>query len=145
MWRTGLVAPQHVGSSRTRDRTRVPCIGRRILNHCATREVLLVGFSGKGCRAFDGSLCLGSKVRPEVRALPGASAFNFKVFAPAGCCPPSRSPPRVGPAIRPWPRRPHPPSWSAKRARWTGPTTGAARKCASRCLRRIRRTRVMTP
>ena len=36
----GLVAPRHVGSSQTRDRTRVPCIGRRILNHCATREVL---------------------------------------------------------------------------------------------------------
>ena len=28
-----------MGSSRTRDRTRVSCIGRRILNHCATREV----------------------------------------------------------------------------------------------------------
>ena len=39
MWRTGLVAPRHVGSSRTRARTRVPCIGRWILNHCATREV----------------------------------------------------------------------------------------------------------
>ena len=38
LWRTGLVAPQHVGSSRTRARTRVPCISRRILNHCATRE-----------------------------------------------------------------------------------------------------------
>ena len=36
--RTGLVAPLHVGSSRTRDRTRVPCIGRWILNHCATTE-----------------------------------------------------------------------------------------------------------
>ena len=35
----GLVAPQHVGSSWTTDRTCVPCIGRRILNHCATREV----------------------------------------------------------------------------------------------------------
>ena len=34
-----LFAPQHVGSSRTRDRTRVPCTGRQILNHCATREV----------------------------------------------------------------------------------------------------------
>ena len=34
----GLVAPRHVGSSQTRARTRVPCIGRRILNHCATRE-----------------------------------------------------------------------------------------------------------
>ena len=35
----GLVAPRHMGSSRTRARTRVPCIGRRILNRCATREV----------------------------------------------------------------------------------------------------------
>ena len=37
MWLTGL-APRHVGSSQTRARTRVPCIGRQILNHCATRE-----------------------------------------------------------------------------------------------------------
>ena len=37
--RTGLVAPWHVGSSWTRARTPVPCIGRWILNHCATREV----------------------------------------------------------------------------------------------------------
>ena len=39
LWLTGLVAPWHVGSSWTRARTCVPCIGRRILNHCATREV----------------------------------------------------------------------------------------------------------
>ena len=38
LWLTGLVAPRHVGSSRTRARTCVSCIGRRILNHCATRE-----------------------------------------------------------------------------------------------------------
>ena len=31
-------APLHVGSSQTRARTRVLCIGRRILNRCATRE-----------------------------------------------------------------------------------------------------------
>ena len=36
---TGLAALRHVGSSQTRDRTRVPCIGRRILNHCTNREV----------------------------------------------------------------------------------------------------------
>ena len=35
----GLVAPQHVGSSQTRAQTRVPYIGRRILNHSITREV----------------------------------------------------------------------------------------------------------
>ena len=34
----GLVALRHVGSSQARARTHVPCIGRRILNHCATRE-----------------------------------------------------------------------------------------------------------
>ena len=37
----GLSCSGHVGSSRTRARTRVPCIGRRIHNHCATREALL--------------------------------------------------------------------------------------------------------
>ena len=30
--------PWHVGSSWTRARTHVPCIGKQILNHCATRE-----------------------------------------------------------------------------------------------------------
>ena len=38
LWVTGLFAPRHVGSSQTRARTRVPCIGRQSLNHCATRE-----------------------------------------------------------------------------------------------------------
>ena len=38
LWCTGLVAPWHVGSSRTIARTQVPCIGRRIPNHCTTRE-----------------------------------------------------------------------------------------------------------
>ncbi|XP_066864011.1 probable proton-coupled zinc antiporter SLC30A3 isoform X3 [Kogia breviceps] len=37
-WLTGPAAPRHVRSSRTGARTRVPCIGRRTLNHCATRE-----------------------------------------------------------------------------------------------------------
>ena len=35
---TGAAAPRHVGSSQTAARTRVPCIGRRTPNHCATRE-----------------------------------------------------------------------------------------------------------
>ena len=38
LWLTGLVAPRHVGSSQTRARTHVPCIGRQTPNHCATRE-----------------------------------------------------------------------------------------------------------
>ena len=40
LWLTGLIALRHVGSSQTRAQTRVPCIGRQILNHCATREAL---------------------------------------------------------------------------------------------------------
>ena len=44
LWRTGLVAPRHGRSSWTRARTYVPCIGRQILNHCATREVPQVTF-----------------------------------------------------------------------------------------------------
>ena len=44
MWLTGPVAPRHVGSSQTRARTRVPCIGRQILNHCATREAPILRF-----------------------------------------------------------------------------------------------------
>lgn len=36
----GFVAPRQVGSSRTRGRSRVPCIGRQIPIHCATGEVL---------------------------------------------------------------------------------------------------------
>ena len=38
LWSAGSVA--HVGSSQTRDPTRVPCVGRRIPVHCTTGEVL---------------------------------------------------------------------------------------------------------
>ena len=44
LWLTGLVAPWHMGSSQTRSRTRVPCIGRQTLNHYATREAPSVLF-----------------------------------------------------------------------------------------------------
>ena len=40
LWHRGLVVPRHLGSSKTRDRTCVPCIGRLILNHWTTREAL---------------------------------------------------------------------------------------------------------
>ena len=48
MWLTGPAAPWHVGSSQTRARTRVPCISRQILNHCATREAPRPGDSDAG-------------------------------------------------------------------------------------------------
>ena len=44
LWFVGLVASGHVASSQTRDRTSVPCIGRQILNHWTTREVLTLFF-----------------------------------------------------------------------------------------------------
>ena len=44
LWPTGPAAPQHAGSSQTRARTRIPCMGRQTLNHCATREALFVDF-----------------------------------------------------------------------------------------------------
>ena len=54
LWLTGLVAPQHVGSSWTRARTYVPCIGRQILNHCATREVPCPSLFVPLLKAFQG-------------------------------------------------------------------------------------------
>ena len=39
-----LVAPRHVGSSQTRDWTRISCIGRQIVSPCGTREVLSFSF-----------------------------------------------------------------------------------------------------
>ena len=38
LWHTDLVALRHVGSSQARDGTRIPCTGRQVLNHRATRE-----------------------------------------------------------------------------------------------------------
>ena len=44
LWCMGLIALRHVGPSQTRAQTHVPCIGRQILNHSATREVLKCDF-----------------------------------------------------------------------------------------------------
>ena len=44
LWLMALVAPRHVESSQTRNWTHVPCIGRQIPIHCATREVLPINF-----------------------------------------------------------------------------------------------------
>ena len=47
LWLTGPAALPHVGSSQTRARTRVPCIGRQTLNHSATREAQKLFFFEK--------------------------------------------------------------------------------------------------
>ena len=55
LWLMGLVAPRHVGSSQTRARTRVPRIGRRTPNHCATREATKLIFKIKSDPEFQQS------------------------------------------------------------------------------------------
>ena len=52
LWLTGPAAPWHVGSSQTRARTRVLCIGRQLLNHCATRQALELFLRGLGLFLF---------------------------------------------------------------------------------------------
>ena len=44
LWHMVLAAPRRVESPRIRDQTCVPCIGRLIPTHCATREVPLTYF-----------------------------------------------------------------------------------------------------
>ena len=44
LWPMDFVAPRHRESSQTRGGAHVPCIGRWILNHCTTREVLFFFF-----------------------------------------------------------------------------------------------------
>ena len=62
LWRMGLVAPRHVGSCQTRDRTRVPCTGRRILNHCATREVPMQLFFAQQTHFYQYFQIVGKKL-----------------------------------------------------------------------------------
>ena len=59
LWLTGLVTSRHVGSSQTRARTRVPCIGRQILNHCTTREAPSYLFYIWWCIYVHATLSLG--------------------------------------------------------------------------------------
>ena len=59
LWCMGLDAPWHVGSSWTRNRTHIPCTGRWILNHCATREALSVYFCKKRMQGHGFESCSG--------------------------------------------------------------------------------------
>ena len=69
----GLVAPWHVRSSRSRARTHVPCIGRWILNHCATREAL---------STLHNCLLLTALSRPFGPGILEAWATDTGVFSP---------------------------------------------------------------
>ena len=52
LWLTGPAALRHVGSSQARARTRVPCISRQILKHCATREAPVTIFENLDLRIY---------------------------------------------------------------------------------------------
>ena len=54
LWLTGPAAPRHAGSSQPRARTRVPCIGRQTLNHCATREAPIFVIFNRKCLLISG-------------------------------------------------------------------------------------------
>ena len=74
-----LVAPRYVGSSWTRAQTRVPCVGRQILNHCATREVpglLLFGGFFFFLAMLHGMWDLSSPTRDQTLALPAVQAWS---------------------------------------------------------------------
>ena len=68
--RPGLVAPRHVGSSWTRDQTCVPCIGRLILLHCATRKVPC-------CCYCSVTLVMSNSLQPHRHSLPGSSVHGI--------------------------------------------------------------------
>ena len=69
LWHMAIVALQQVGSSWARNRTRVPCISRRILIHCATREVLFFFFSASQDLWNLSSLPWSEPGTPAVKAL----------------------------------------------------------------------------
>ena len=78
LWLTGLVAPRHVGSSQTRARTRVPCIGRQILNHCTTREAPPLLFSERDCVDMVLFLLQNSSVKQSWSGFLFQKVFNYK-------------------------------------------------------------------
>ena len=96
MWRTGLAAPRHVGSSQTRARTRVPCTGRQILNHCATREAQPFCFycqppcpwvAGQGRRRIPAPslICPDSGPREAIHTGSGPCFHHWHVWPLPGC------------------------------------------------------------
>ena len=56
LWHMGLVAQWHMGSSWTRVRTLVPCIGKTILNHWTTR-----GFHSTGLLWSSSDIYIGQQ------------------------------------------------------------------------------------
>ena len=60
LWQAGLAALWHVRSSWTRDRTRIPCIGRWILNYLTTRKVPGTGIFKNLSKRYELAVGVGS-------------------------------------------------------------------------------------
>ena len=93
-----LVAPQHVESSQTRDRTRVSCIGRQTLHHRATRKAPELQFQVKLSRKTSLRKWLLSKDLKKVRVQANLSesvsrsvVSNSLQLHAINCCPPGSS------------------------------------------------------
>ena len=89
LWLTGPVAPRHMGSSQTRARTRILCIGRQILNHCATREAPWLLFCKvRVCLVLEETAKLSSKVAAPF-CIPASNEWEFLLLhflASIWCC-----------------------------------------------------------
>ena len=87
LWRSGLVARQHVGSSQTRYWTHVPCISSWILNHRTTTEV--PGFSSSSRKelyllyssSLNSLLQHHYRLSDSASALPGLGPNSLQIAA----------------------------------------------------------------
>ena len=82
----GLATLRHVGSSQTRARTRVPCIGRQTLNHCATREAQVAPFKGGRLRAQTLEPDLGWSLNLSVLSFLICNIEIIVVLTSQDCC-----------------------------------------------------------
>ena len=72
---TGLVAPQHMRSSQTRDLTGVPCFVRQILNHWTSRKVCHQDY----LRALKPLLIEASLHTQSIRIFTDRACLNFSI------------------------------------------------------------------
>ena len=78
LWSMGSVALRHVESSQTRDRTHVPRIGRKILNHRTIRKVFPTSLSTT-------SKHFSSVISPDFSVIPGTVVPLSPLFYPSFC------------------------------------------------------------
>ena len=100
---TGFAAAWPGGSSRTRDKSRVPCFSMWLLTHCATREVWCRPCVNRPCCIYDNTasvFCFGFLAMghvgswfPDQGSNPHPLALEGEVL-PTG--PPAKSLPRLG-------------------------------------------------